>query len=105
MVVARRVRRHEKQNAERSRPEKAVGLVENKFIIDPSLLDFDNPIADIDAIREMNPQRFEMEQLTSILYEDVERNILRCAEKCHRRRVLDSGPHARYATDARHRHA
>ncbi len=75
MVVARRVRRHEKQNAERSRPEKAVGLVENKFIIDPSLLDFDNPIADIDAIREMNPQRFEMEQLTSILYEDVERNI------------------------------
>jgi 3-hydroxyacyl-[acyl-carrier-protein] dehydratase len=46
--------------------------VKSKFIIDPALLDLDNPIADIDAIRELNPQRFEMEQLTSILYEDLE---------------------------------
>ncbi len=44
----------------------------SQFIIDPALLDLDNPIADIDAIRKVNPQRYEMEQLTSILYEDLE---------------------------------
>ena len=48
--------------------------MKNEFIIDPSLLDFDNPIADIDAIRALNPQRHEMEQLTAVLYEDLERN-------------------------------
>lgn len=49
-------------------------MVKSEFIIDPSLLDFDNPIADIEAIREFNPQRHEMEQLTAILCEDLERN-------------------------------
>ena len=49
--------------------------METKFIIDPSLLDVDDPVADIDAIRALNPQRFEMEQLTAILYEDRERNV------------------------------
>ena len=49
-------------------------MVKQTFIIDPSLLDFDNPIADIEAIRKLNPQRHEMEQLTSVLYEDLERN-------------------------------
>jgi len=34
------------------------------------MLDFDAPIADIEEIRRYNPQRFEMEQLTAILYED-----------------------------------
>ena len=48
-------------------------MVKSEFIIDPSLLDLDNPIADIEAIRELNPQRHEMEQLTAILHEDVER--------------------------------
>ncbi len=43
-----------------------------QFIIDPALLDLDKPIADIDAIRNVNPQRFEMEQLTAILYEDLD---------------------------------
>lgn len=47
--------------------------METKFIIDPSLIDIDNPIADREAIREINPQRFEMEQLTSIVYMDFER--------------------------------
>ena len=46
----------------------------SKFIIDPALLDLDKPIADIEGIRSMNPQRFEMEQLTAILYEDLESN-------------------------------
>jgi 3-hydroxyacyl-[acyl-carrier-protein] dehydratase len=49
-------------------------VVKSKFIIDPSLLDMDNPIADIEAIRALNPQRHEMEQLSAILYEDLERN-------------------------------
>jgi 3-hydroxyacyl-[acyl-carrier-protein] dehydratase len=47
-------------------------VAKSKFIIDPALLDFDHPIADIEGIREMNPQRFEMEQLTAILYEDLD---------------------------------
>lgn len=46
--------------------------VKTKFLIDPALLDLDAPIADLEAIREQNPQRFEMEQLSSILYEDLE---------------------------------
>jgi 3-hydroxyacyl-[acyl-carrier-protein] dehydratase len=46
----------------------------SKFFIDPALLDFEKPIADIDGIRALNPQRFEMEQLTAILYEDLESN-------------------------------
>lgn len=48
-------------------------MVNSKLIIDPSLLDLDRPIAGIEEIRAVNPQRFEMEQLTAILYEDVER--------------------------------
>lgn len=45
------------------------------FIVDPSQLDFGNVIADIEAIRKYNPQRFEMEQLTAVIYEDIERRI------------------------------
>ena len=47
-------------------------MVKSDFIIDLSLLDFDNPIADIEEIRKLNPQRHEMEQLTSVLYEDLD---------------------------------
>lgn len=39
-------------------------------------LDFDNPLYDIDAIREVNPQRHEMEQLTAILHVDKEKLAL-----------------------------
>ena len=42
------------------------------LIVDLSLVDFDNVIADVNAIRDVNPQRFEMEQLTAVVYEDVE---------------------------------
>ncbi|MGC6441030.1 MAG: 3-hydroxyacyl-ACP dehydratase FabZ family protein [Rubripirellula sp.] len=41
-------------------------------LIDLSLFDVDQPIADIEEIRQYNPQRHEMEQLTAILYEDLE---------------------------------
>ena len=42
------------------------------LLIDPSLLDFDNVIADIEEIRRYNPQRFEMEQLSAVIYEDLD---------------------------------
>lgn len=49
-------------------------MANRDFIVDLSLLDFDNPIAGIDEIRSYNPQRFEMEQLTAILHEDPVQN-------------------------------
>ncbi|TWU03012.1 3-hydroxyacyl-ACP dehydratase FabZ family protein [Stieleria varia] len=45
------------------------------FFVDLALLDFDNPIADLETIRQYNPQRHEMEHLTGILYEDTERLV------------------------------
>ena len=36
---------------------------------------FDNVVADIEEIRKYNPQRFEMEQLTAIVYEDAENHV------------------------------
>lgn len=46
-----------------------------ELFVDLDLLDFDRPFADIEAIRAINPQRHEMEQLTAILHEDTERNV------------------------------
>ncbi len=46
------------------------------MILDFSEYDLDNVIADIEAIRRFNTQRFEMEQLTAICFEDPERNIV-----------------------------
>ena len=48
--------------------------VAKDFIVDPNILDFDNVIADLDEIRRHNAQRFEMEQLTAIIYEDQVRH-------------------------------
>jgi 3-hydroxyacyl-[acyl-carrier-protein] dehydratase len=44
---------------------------EKKPLVDLSRIDFERPIADIEVIRRYNPQRFEMEQLTAIVYEDA----------------------------------
>ena len=41
-------------------------------LIDLSLFDVDQPIAGIEEIRKYNPQRHEMEQLTAVLYEDLD---------------------------------
>ncbi|MBA4032745.1 MAG: beta-hydroxyacyl-ACP dehydratase [Planctomyces sp.] len=41
-------------------------------IYDMDLVDFDKPVFSLDQIREINPQRFEMEQLSAILYVDTE---------------------------------
>ncbi|QDT06052.1 3-hydroxyacyl-[acyl-carrier-protein] dehydratase FabZ [Rubripirellula lacrimiformis] len=53
----------------------------SKFIIDLDLLDVNQPIADIEAIRELNPQRHEMEQLTAILYEDTDKKACAALKK------------------------
>ncbi len=45
------------------------------WIVDPSEYDLDAPIADLEAIRKVNPQRFEMEQLTAIVLDDPVRNF------------------------------
>ncbi|MCA9247968.1 MAG: beta-hydroxyacyl-ACP dehydratase [Planctomycetales bacterium] len=44
-------------------------------IIDFGELDFNHVVADIDEIRKYNPQRFEFEQLTAIIFDDAERGI------------------------------
>ena len=43
---------------------------------DPNQLDFSRPIAGIEQIREVLPQRFEMEMLTAILLLDPERRLV-----------------------------
>lgn len=43
------------------------------YIVHPSLYDLARVVADIHEIRRWNMQRFEMEQLTAIVYEDPER--------------------------------
>ncbi len=50
-------------------------MVNTDLIVDLSKLDFENPIADLEAIRALNRQRFEMEQLTAILYDDLDKKI------------------------------
>jgi 3-hydroxyacyl-[acyl-carrier-protein] dehydratase len=45
------------------------------FIIDFSEYDLNNVVSDTEEIRRHNPQRFEMEQLTAICYEDPVRSI------------------------------
>ena len=45
------------------------------LIIDPASLDLTQVIADQEEIRKYNPQRFEMEQLTAIVHEDIENHV------------------------------
>lgn len=47
------------------RPDPLFNLEELEF-------DFDNPLFDIDDIREVNPQRHEMEQLTGVVHLDTD---------------------------------
>lgn len=42
------------------------------FLFDLSEIDLNRVVADLEVIRRYNPQRFEMEQLTAIVYEDEE---------------------------------
>jgi 3-hydroxyacyl-[acyl-carrier-protein] dehydratase len=43
---------------------------------DPSQLDFGNVVADREALRQINPQRFEMEQLDAIVHVDREQGLI-----------------------------
>lgn len=45
-------------------------------IIDPATLDFDTIVADREKVSQYLPQRFEMEQLTAIVLDDVEQGIV-----------------------------
>jgi 3-hydroxyacyl-[acyl-carrier-protein] dehydratase len=45
------------------------------LILDPSAYDLDRVLADSEEIRRCNPQRFEMEHLTAIVYDDFESGI------------------------------
>jgi len=47
-----------------------------ELILDPATLDLNAIVADAQAIRRYNPQRFEMEQLTAIVHDDVETGIV-----------------------------
>src|SRR5256885_15430263 len=46
--------------------------VSDKFLVDLSQIDFSRPIASLEEIRKYNPQRFEMEQLTAVVYANEE---------------------------------
>jgi 3-hydroxyacyl-[acyl-carrier-protein] dehydratase len=46
------------------------------FHLDPAGLDLTRVIGDQEAIRKVNPQRFEMEQLTAIVYVDPSQHIV-----------------------------
>jgi 3-hydroxyacyl-[acyl-carrier-protein] dehydratase len=43
-------------------------VADKDFLVDFSGVDFDKPVATIEEIRRFNPQRFEMEQLSAVVY-------------------------------------
>jgi 3-hydroxyacyl-[acyl-carrier-protein] dehydratase len=47
-------------------------MAKRELLVDPVLYDVNKPIAGVEEIRLRNSQRFEMEQLTGILYENFE---------------------------------
>src|SRR5262249_55447518 len=47
-----------------------------ELLYDPAGIDFSRIIANQEAIRKVNPQRFEMEQLTAIVHVDPARQLL-----------------------------
>ena len=51
-------------------------MIKKPPILDFSQYDLDNVIADIEEIRRHNPQRYEMEQLTAICYDDPKDDIV-----------------------------
>ncbi len=44
--------------------------------LDPATLDLNHVIADREGIRLFNPQRFEMEQIDAVVYEDTSQHIV-----------------------------
>lgn len=50
-------------------------MVRKPLIIDPSEFNLDQVLADVEIIRRFNPQRYEMEQLTAVCFQDPQRQI------------------------------
>ena len=50
-------------------------MASKALLFDISQLDYSAITADIDEIRKYNAQRFEMEQLTAIVYENVDLGV------------------------------
>jgi 3-hydroxyacyl-[acyl-carrier-protein] dehydratase len=46
------------------------------LLVDPATLDVNTIVADLEGIRRVNPQRFELEQLTAIILVDGPGNII-----------------------------
>jgi 3-hydroxyacyl-[acyl-carrier-protein] dehydratase len=49
--------------------------VGKELLLDHAEIDLDRVVADLEEIRRYNPQRFEMEQLTAICFDDADRMI------------------------------
>ena len=47
-------------------------VTKKNYLLDLDQVDFDDPIAEVDVIRDYNPQRHEMEQLSAIVYENLD---------------------------------
>jgi 3-hydroxyacyl-[acyl-carrier-protein] dehydratase len=54
---------------------RAFAVSAKDLLLDLSEIDLDHVIADLDEIRRHNPQRYEMEQLTAIVFDDFQRMI------------------------------
>ncbi len=50
-------------------------MARHEPLIDYSTIDFDNVLADTEEINRINPQRFELQQLTAIVHDDPENNV------------------------------
>ncbi|GHT17884.1 beta-hydroxyacyl-ACP dehydratase [Planctomycetales bacterium] len=46
-------------------------MARRELIVDPLLYSIEKPIADLEEVRRCNAHRFEMEQITGILYENL----------------------------------
>jgi 3-hydroxyacyl-[acyl-carrier-protein] dehydratase len=47
-----------------------------ELLLDPASIDWNRVIVDVDGIRNVNPQRFEMEQLTAVVLIDTEKHMI-----------------------------
>ncbi|MEX2119990.1 MAG: 3-hydroxyacyl-ACP dehydratase FabZ family protein [Pirellulales bacterium] len=50
-------------------------MADKRLIVDFSEYDLNHVVADAEEIRRYNPQRFEMEQLTAVVYVDPQRKL------------------------------
>ena len=71
-------------------------------ICDLKSLDFSKPLFTVEEIRQVNPQRFEMEQLTAIVHVDQFSASSCWLQAIDRFRILGAGPHAQLPVDARY---